>query len=81
VYENIDKELLTFVEDVLLGGAATRPSASCAAETIEAKCKPCAVRKKGGVPALVLPDKVWDSQATGRQIVLIFFYVFVCLFA
>jgi hypothetical protein len=48
VYEKIDKELLEFVEDVLLNRCdnATERMLSYA-ESIEPKCKPCAVRKKG----------------------------------
>jgi hypothetical protein len=45
VYEKIDKELLTFVEDVLLNRCSNSTERLLAyADTIEAKCKPCAVR-------------------------------------
>jgi hypothetical protein len=68
------------LEDVLLQPvAATRLSASCAtlAGRSGQKCKPCAVRKRTAFLRWS-PDGVWDSQATGRQIVLI---LRICLFA
>lgn len=48
VYEKMDKELLSYVEDVLLNRCSNGTERLLAyAETIEPKCKPCAVRKKG----------------------------------
>ena len=45
VYEKIDKELLEFVEDVLLNRCSNSTERLLAyADTIEPKCKPCAVR-------------------------------------
>jgi hypothetical protein len=55
VYEKIDKELLEYVEDVLLN---RRPDATERllefAATLDPKSKPCAVRRLG----LVIPPKV-----------------------
>ena len=59
-YEKIDKELLEFVEDVLLNRCdnATERMLEYAA-TLEPKCKPTDVRKKGQVrglaPGIILP--------------------------
>jgi 5-methyltetrahydrofolate--homocysteine methyltransferase len=48
VYEKIDKELLGFVEDVLLNRCSNATERLLAySETVEPKSKPCAVRKKG----------------------------------
>ena len=45
VYEKIDKELLEFVEDVLLNRCSNSTERLLAyADTIEPKCKPCAVQ-------------------------------------
>jgi hypothetical protein len=43
VYENIDKELLCYVEDVLLNRCSNATERLLTyADTIEPKCKPCA---------------------------------------
>ena len=48
VYEQIDKELLEYVEDVLLNRCENATERMLQyAETLEPKCKPTAVRKKG----------------------------------
>jgi hypothetical protein len=59
VYEKMDKELLEFVEDVLLNRCenATERLLEYAA-TLDPKSKPCSVRQKGGAPVLNLPPKV-----------------------
>lgn len=60
VYEKMDKELLAYVEDVLLNRCdnATERLLSFAA-TIEPKSKPCAVRKIGAEMEADIPAKVY----------------------
>lgn len=59
MYEKIDKELLEFVEDVLLNRCENATERLLEfASTLEAKSKPCKVIRKGGAPVLVLSDKV-----------------------
>lgn len=49
-YDKIDKELLGFVEDVLLNRCENSTERMLEyATTLEPKCKPTAVRKKGQV--------------------------------
>jgi hypothetical protein len=59
VYEKIDKELLEYVEDVLLNRCenATERLLEFAA-TLDPKSKPCKVVRKGGAPVLKLSKKV-----------------------
>jgi cobalamin-dependent methionine synthase I len=59
VYEKIDKELLEYVEDVLLNRCenATERLLEFAA-TLDPKSKPCKVVRKGGAPVLKLSEKV-----------------------
>ena len=59
VYEKIDKELLEFVEDVLLNRCenATERLLEYAA-TLDAKSKPTTLRKLAGEPAVVITPKV-----------------------
>lgn len=59
VYEKIDKELLEYVEDVLLNRCenATERLLEFAA-TLEPKSKPCKVVRKGAAPELKLSAKV-----------------------
>jgi 5-methyltetrahydrofolate--homocysteine methyltransferase len=73
VYEKIDKELLGYVEDVLLNRCsnATERMLEFAA-TIDAKSKPCALLKKGAAGGASGPAKVdtkaWRSQAVGKRL-------------
>jgi len=73
VYEKIDKELLGYVEDVLLNRCsnATERMLEFAA-TIDAKSKPCALLKKGAAGGASGPAKVdtkaWRNQAVGKRL-------------
>lgn len=71
VYEKIDKELLEFVEDVLLNRCDNATERlMCYAATIEAKCKPCAVRKKG-VAAVAVGGPVgitWRDSSPAKRL-------------
>jgi 5-methyltetrahydrofolate--homocysteine methyltransferase len=73
VYENIDKELLEYVEDVLLNRCDNATERLLAyADTIEPKSKPCAVRKKGvaaaaGASGAEAKDS-WRNLPVGKRI-------------
>jgi 5-methyltetrahydrofolate--homocysteine methyltransferase len=73
VYEKMDKELLEFVEDVLLNRCsnATERMLEYAA-TLDPKSKPTALRKKGGPGGGAGPAKVdakaWRTQAVGKRL-------------
>jgi 5-methyltetrahydrofolate--homocysteine methyltransferase len=58
-YDKLDKELLSYVEDVLLNRCenATERMLEFAA-TLEPKCKPTAVRKIGGEPAVQITPRL-----------------------
>ena len=59
VYEKIDKELLEYVEDVLLNRCENATERLLEfAGTLEPKSKPCAVVRKGAAPELKLTEKV-----------------------
>ena len=65
VYEKIDKDLLAFVEDVLLNRCSNATERLLAyADTIEPKCKPCAVRKKG----VAASAEAGSGQSTWRDL-------------
>ena len=70
MYEKIDKELLSFVEDVLLNRCSNSTERLLAyAETIEAKCKPCAVRKKGvAAVAEAAGGATWRDEPVQKRI-------------
>ena len=58
VYENIDKELLSYVEDVLLNRCENSTERLLEyAATLDPKSKPCAVLKLGGEPEADIPAK------------------------
>ena len=68
MYENMDKELLQYVEDVLLNRRedSTERLLEYAA-TLDPKSKPCAVKKlasegNAGAPAANIPPKVRGSS-------------------
>merc|ERR1711966_369391 len=72
VYEKIDKELLGYVEDVLLNRCsnATERMLEFAA-TLDPKSKPTALRKKGaeGGPAAKKDDaKAWRAQNVSKRL-------------
>jgi cobalamin-dependent methionine synthase I len=71
VYEKMDKELLSYVEDVLLNRCSNATERLLAfADSIEPKCKPCAVRKKGVAAGAVAGDGVstWRDLPVGKRI-------------
>ena len=59
VYENINKELLEYVEDVLLNRCSNSTERLLQySATIERKCKPTAVKKLGGEAVVDYPTRV-----------------------
>jgi len=73
VYEKIDKELLEYVEDVLLNRCtnATERMLEFAA-TLDPKSKPTALRKKGAAPGAAggakADAKAWRNQSVGKRL-------------
>ena len=73
VYEKIDKELLEYVEDVILNRCsnATERMLEFAA-TLDPKSKPTALRKKGAAAgdagAAKADGKAWRNQAVGKRL-------------
>ena len=73
VYEKIDKELLEYVEDVLLNRCtnATERMLEFAA-TLDPKSKPTALRKKGAAPGAAggakADAKAWRNQPVGKRL-------------
>ena len=73
VYEKIDKELLEYVEDVILNRCsnATERMLEFAA-TLDPKSKPTALRKKGAATgdagAAKADGKAWRNQAVGKRL-------------
>lgn len=71
VYEKMDKELLGYVEDVLLNRCDNATERLLAyAATIEPKSKPCAVRKKGIAAAAESGSgaSTWRDLPVGKRI-------------